>query len=118
MSRTCPKCKLISPDSTSRCDCGYEFATGQMKQSLVQAAADQKAVARGMELIEEHGGLAEAHRAIARQDLYKSSRLFLIGLVLTLISYTFPIQSSQSGSTFIVFRGALVVGAVRFLLGI
>lgn len=26
--RTCPKCGLISPSTTERCDCGYDFAAG------------------------------------------------------------------------------------------
>jgi hypothetical protein len=29
----CPKCGLINPDSAERCDCGYDFASGQMKLS-------------------------------------------------------------------------------------
>jgi uncharacterized RDD family membrane protein YckC len=29
----CPKCKLINPEEASRCDCGYDFATGQVNES-------------------------------------------------------------------------------------
>jgi len=29
----CPKCKLINPEDASRCDCGYDFATGEVKES-------------------------------------------------------------------------------------
>lgn len=26
----CPKCRLINPPTALQCDCGYEFATGQV----------------------------------------------------------------------------------------
>jgi len=29
----CPKCSLINPDSVLRCDCGYDFESGQVKES-------------------------------------------------------------------------------------
>jgi len=31
----CPKCGLINPDSALRCDCGFDFATGRVKQSYL-----------------------------------------------------------------------------------
>ncbi|RKX74380.1 MAG: hypothetical protein DRP87_16990 [Spirochaetes bacterium] len=30
MSKKCPKCGLLNADNNSRCNCGYDFATGQM----------------------------------------------------------------------------------------
>src|SRR5262245_35671390 len=27
----CPNCKLINPDTALRCDCGYDFQSGKMK---------------------------------------------------------------------------------------
>lgn len=29
----CPKCGLINPGSSARCDCGYDFATGHIEDS-------------------------------------------------------------------------------------
>jgi len=31
----CPKCKLVSPPGAERCDCGYDFKTGTMKESYL-----------------------------------------------------------------------------------
>ena len=31
----CPHCGLINPDSAERCDCGYDFRSGEVGESLV-----------------------------------------------------------------------------------
>jgi hypothetical protein len=33
--KDCPKCRLVSPDSALRCDCGYDFDSGAMKESYL-----------------------------------------------------------------------------------
>jgi len=32
--KTCPKCKLGSPDEALRCDCGYDFETKRLEKSF------------------------------------------------------------------------------------
>lgn len=38
----CPRCRLLSPDGAQRCDCGYDFASGEMKASYSKAADLQR----------------------------------------------------------------------------
>lgn len=35
-SKNCPKCGLISAASAIRCDCGYDFASGKVKDSYLR----------------------------------------------------------------------------------
>jgi hypothetical protein len=36
--KECPKCRLVNPPEALRCDCGYDFASGQMKRSYLTGA--------------------------------------------------------------------------------
>lgn len=38
----CPNCKLFNPDSTLRCDCGFDFSDRQMRSSLLSATEQQR----------------------------------------------------------------------------
>ena len=31
----CPNCKLVNPPTAARCDCGYDFQTGTIKESYL-----------------------------------------------------------------------------------
>ena len=33
--KDCPNCKLVNPDSALRCDCGYDFPTGNLEHSYL-----------------------------------------------------------------------------------
>jgi hypothetical protein len=43
----CPKCGLINPDTAQRCDCGYDFPSGEMKKSYL-ARSDGGAASMGL----------------------------------------------------------------------
>ncbi len=32
VSMQCPRCKLLNPDTTARCDCGYDFESRSMQK--------------------------------------------------------------------------------------
>jgi len=36
MAKNCPHCGLVNPPQAQRCDCGYDFQSGQMKRSYLQ----------------------------------------------------------------------------------
>ena len=41
----CPNCKLINPPTAQRCDCGYDFPSGTMKESYLPNTERKKKVA-------------------------------------------------------------------------
>jgi Protein of unknown function (DUF2569) len=54
----CPRCRLLNPDDAGRCDCGYDFASGEMKASYAQAAdAERRAQAAARPLYGIRGWL-------------------------------------------------------------
>jgi hypothetical protein len=38
----CSRCHLLNPDDAARCDCGYDFASGEMKGSYAKAAEAER----------------------------------------------------------------------------
>lgn len=36
--KRCPKCKLVSTDQAERCDCGFDFASGEVRRSYLPAS--------------------------------------------------------------------------------
>jgi hypothetical protein len=43
VEQTCPKCRLISPAGTARCDCGWDFASGQLSAGAALAQSSTAA---------------------------------------------------------------------------
>ena len=42
----CPRCRLVNPDEAERCDCGYDFASGEMKGSYLEADEARRRLSR------------------------------------------------------------------------
>jgi uncharacterized membrane protein YvbJ len=40
--KKCPNCGLYNPENALRCDCGYDFSSGEMKRSYVPEKKDDK----------------------------------------------------------------------------
>lgn len=43
-SKNCPKCGLLNHETSTRCDCGYDFPSGEMKESYLSQAPAASAV--------------------------------------------------------------------------
>jgi hypothetical protein len=44
----CPGCKLTNPDSTQRCDCGYNFLSRKLEEPLLPPKAPKSGMGRGL----------------------------------------------------------------------
>lgn len=50
MAKDCPHCGLLSPREATRCDCGHDFETGQIKRTYRVSGPVPKAKAAGIGL--------------------------------------------------------------------
>jgi len=73
--KKCPACKLINPTEALRCDCGYDFPSGQIKDSYIQGDC-QNAITPEI--------LAEK-RAEARAWLVLAVFIFVVSLLLKIV---------------------------------
>ena len=81
--KTCPRCTLISPDTATHCDCGFDFAASlPEEQAEVKARVWEAAwgVPVGLVVL----GMAMA-LSVGTQYLYLGLALAGIGIVLTSI---------------------------------
>jgi hypothetical protein len=100
MSMTCPRCRLFSPDEAVRCDCGYDFAAREVRDSYLAAHVVQK-----------HGGLTAYLETQARRNILSGVGLLGLGIVIMGGSYL------GSGGVGIVPLGLIVWGGATLLRG-
>jgi uncharacterized membrane protein YhaH (DUF805 family) len=91
----CPKCRLINPDTALRCDCGYDFPSGQMKESYLDRGATERPNQHTVNL------LTSAFSMEGR--LNRGRFLLLISLVylgwFSLLALIFAIANEQTASS-------------------
>jgi len=111
---------LINPDNTLRCDCGYDFSEGIIKQSHLQEAESQKAASKFQELVDMHGSVDAALKAIGKRNMLRGAAWLIGGSLLTGLSYVVAAKdASETGQgVYVILIGAFVIGIVQFARGL
>ena len=99
MTRSCPKCGLISPTEAVRCDCGYDFKTRAVERSYLTA-----------DLLAKSGGAANLFARSARAHLRNGIIVVSLAVVIGAVAYL------QNGTVLLV--GAGVAGALYLARGL
>ena len=119
MSRTCPHCRLINPDTALRCDCGYDFSSGTLKESHLKAHEVRKVASEVQDFIETHGGVDGAFRTVGKRNMIRGASWCIGGFFVTAVTYGIAAEQANGagGGTYLVAWGAIIFGAFRFLKG-
>ena len=91
-----------------------------MKASHLRASQNQKAAAQFQELVEKHGSVDGAFKAIGKRTMLQGAGACIIGLVATAISYVITVgESNENGQgRYVIFTGAILVGVIQFVRGL
>lgn len=110
----CPRCgaELYQRGSKRfKCEaCGYSWSAYDLERARARNARDQYVKSDPL----THAATLDLAHNRARQQLLKGFVVLLIGSIVTGITYL----RASAGGTYIVARGAIVFGALQFLIGL
>jgi len=87
----CPRCRLINPESALRCDCGYDFPTGTIKDSYITPSGKTRSrlayigIALLVGVFGAHNFYAERNRA---GRIQAASTITILVLLLIFAAFT------------------------------
>jgi hypothetical protein len=91
---------LLNPATATVCDCGWSFADGMM---TARDDADREQ------------DLRNERSARATRELGIGALLLVVGIVITAATYG---SASESGGTYIIAYGPIVVGVIKIIRGL
>ena len=111
---------MLNPDNTGRCDCGYDFNEGIVKQSHVLAAVNQKAASKFQELVDLHGSVDAAWKVLGKRNMFRGAVWLMGGSILSGLSYVLAVEdANRTGqSTYWVLTGAFAIGIGQLIMGL
>jgi hypothetical protein len=101
MSQTCPRCGLFNPPEAARCDCGYDFVTGQVEASYLTSY-----------LLEKHGGKAAVFSQAYRANMQEGAAL-LVGAALASLMSCFTGDGDYWAGAFAAGGAVLLARGLR-----
>ena len=117
----CPRCGVYHPESAQRCDCGYDFTSGEVKASDLLTEADRqssklkrRSISRMLLLTVVTGGFYYPFWFLLRQhdinSLNAKEKLqsfpFVVAIVLVAVSVGFSVWASNVEAAAEMYEGA------------
>jgi hypothetical protein len=102
MATDCPKCGLLNPSGTARCDCGFDFVSNRVERSYARPAGSANSDELGMTLSQ-----------VGVRNIKSGILLFIVAVVVSAVAAA---ASSRTGYYFVAV-GALFSGAIQFIRG-
>ena len=105
MGKDCPKCGLFNPDTSERCDCGWDFRTKRVELSYADPLERSILANRGMTLTQ-----------VGIRNLKQGSVVFIVSVVGAVLIGA--MSAASSSGYIVIWYGGMVFGAVQFVRGL
>jgi|SRR5437879_6437190 len=105
MGKECPKCGLFNPDTTERCDCGWDFASKRVDLSYAAPLDARISAELGMTLTQ-----------VGTRNMKIGSTVFLVGIIGAV--WLGALTAYTTGGFTIIWYGGVIVGAAQFFRGL